>query len=108
MGGVLAAAELCFDLSELDHGLDKGIEEGKVDVWVDDEVGEVDAVGIADGLEAVGTEGPAQRGVAVCGGELGVEAVLSGVLVASGCAARLRGRFRDLWVGSCGVFMEIG
>ena len=108
MRAFLAATELRLDLSELDHGLEEGIEEWEVDVRVDDEVGDVDAVGIADGLEAVGAEGTAQRGVAVCGGELGVEAVLSGVLVASGCAARLRGRFRDLWVGSCGVFMEIG
>ena len=74
---------LCLDLGELDHGLDEGIEEWEVDVRVDDEVGEVDAVGVADGLEAVGAEGPAQRGVAVCGSELGVEAVLAGVLVAA-------------------------
>ena len=83
MGASLAATELHLDLSELDHGLEEGIEEWEVDVWVDDEVGEVDAVGIADGLEAVGAEGTAQRGVAVCGGELGVEAVPAGVLVAA-------------------------
>ena len=93
MGASLAATELRLDLSELDHGLEEGIEEGEVDVGVDDEVGEVDAVGIADGLEAVGAEGTAQRGVTVCGGELGVEAVLCG---RSGCPAVRRAVARAL------------
>ena len=98
----LHSAEFSLDLSELDHECDEGIEEGEVDVRVDDEVGEVKAVGIGDGLEAIGAEGPAQRGVAVYGGDPGVEAVLAGILVAA------RGAWGALAAGALrGVFVVV-